>query len=82
MKYGCNTQGSGSRGQATTSLMPDGWRLVSADPDAGEVGLVRAVRPVITDWIEMKCGILPQAGMPPDPGCKGCENAPLEWIGQ
>lgn len=73
MTYSCR-KSSGPRGQPRTYTVQDGY-------DRLRVGTIWVRVPhmveIRTDWLPMKCGIQPQAGLPPDPLCKGCPNAQL-----
>lgn len=71
--YSCRRT-TGSRGTTTRITVQDGY-------DTLRVGKVFVRIPhmveVVTKWDEMRCGALQQAGMPSDPNCKGCANAPV-----
>lgn len=74
MTYSCR-KSSGPRGQPRAYQVQDGWR----DMPLGlrEKTRVPIMIEIRTDWLDMRCGIKQQAGLPPDPLCKGCPNAPV-----
>lgn len=74
MTYSCKRT-TGPRGRTTTITVQDGY-------DTLRVGKVFVRVPhmveVVTEWLPMRCGALQQQGLPRDPNCEGCSNAPRD----